>query len=43
MDDGRRAIREARQTVVGGFGEGAVSGNGKEGAVAEGEVNIKRC
>ena len=38
MNDGRRLRRQDRQAVVDGFVDGAVSGDGKEGAVAEGEV-----
>jgi len=38
MNDGGRVRRQDRQAVVDGFGESAVSGDGKEGAVAEREV-----
>jgi len=38
MNDGRRLRRQDHQAVVDGFGEGAVSGDGEEGAAAEGEV-----
>jgi len=37
MNDGRRVRSQGRQVVVDGFVDGAVSGDGKEGAVAEGE------
>ena len=37
-EKGRRLRGQDRQAVVDGFGESAVSGDGKEGAVAEGEV-----
>jgi len=36
MNDGRRVRRQDRQAVFDGFGQGPVSRDGKEGAVAEG-------
>ncbi len=44
MNDSRHLRKKDRQAVVDGSGEGAVSGNGKEGDFAEGEVgSIKLC
>ena len=37
MSDGGGLRRQDRQAVVDGFGEGAVSGVGEEGHLAEGE------
>jgi len=37
MNDGRGLRGEDRQTVVDGFGQGVVSGDGKAGNFAQGE------
>ena len=37
MNDGRCLRTQDRQAVVDGFGESAVSRDGEEGAIAEGE------
>ncbi len=38
MKAGCRLRRQDHQTVVDGFGQGVVSGDGKEGGAGEGEV-----
>jgi len=42
MNDGRRLRRQDRQAVVDGFFDGAVSGDGEEGDLAQGEVTKQR-